>query len=61
VDLAGIYASLGDQDGAMNALDRAFAAKAIWLPLINVDQEFDGLHGTPRFESLLRRVGIPGR
>ena len=61
VDLAGVYVSLGEHARARDALERAYAGKASWLPLINVYQAFDELHGNPRFEDLLRRVGIPPR
>ena len=45
----------------MEALERAYETKAVWLPLINVNPAFDDLQGDPRFEDLLRRVGIPAR
>jgi len=61
VALASTYVSLGEHQRAIDALERAFAAKAVWLPLINVNPSFDDLRGDPRFQDLLRRIGIPPR
>jgi TolB-like protein len=58
-DLAGVYMSLGDRARALDALERAYAGRQIWLPLINVQPAFSDLHGDARFEDLLHRVGIP--
>ena len=57
--IAEVYLSLGERQRALDALDRAFAEKAIWLPLINVNPAFDDVRGDPRFKSLLGRLGFP--
>ena len=57
--LAGVYVSLNERTRALDALERAYAGKQFWLPLINVEPAFSELHGDERFEDLLRRVGIP--
>ena len=59
VTLAAIYVSLGDRRRALDALDRAFAEKALWLPVINANPWLDDLRGEPRFQSLLQRLGFP--
>jgi hypothetical protein len=57
--LAEIYLSLGDRGRALDALDRAYAQKALWLPLINVNPAFDDVRSDLRFKSLLQRLGFP--
>ena len=59
--IAGAYVSLREPARAIDALERAYEAKAVWLPLINVNPAFDDVRRDPRFEDLLRRVGIPPR
>ena len=59
--VATIYAGLRQPDEAMNWLERAFADRSRSLAWLNVVNEFDGMRSDPRFESLLRRVGLPER
>jgi len=49
---------LGDRQNALDALERAFAARMNWFALLNVDERFDELHDDPRFEDLMRRGRI---
>jgi len=39
-------------------LDRAVADRSNWLVWLKLDPRFSGLHGNPRFDALLRRVGL---
>jgi len=57
----GTYIYLGEYDKAIDELERRFAAHNAWLPFLNVDPEFDALHGQPRFERLLRKLGFQQR
>lgn len=52
------YAALGEKDLAVQALEKAFAEREpmAWL---NVDPEWDPIRADPRFQDLVRRVGIP--
>jgi len=52
------YAALGEKDLAVQALEKAFAEREpmAWL---NVDPEWDPIRADPRFQDLLRRVGLP--
>ena len=52
------YAALGDKDRALQALEKAFAEREpmAWL---NVDPEWDPIRADPRFQDLVRRVGLP--
>ena len=53
-----VHAGLGDHASALDWLDRAFADRSNWLVWLKLDPRFAGLHGTPRFDALIRRVGL---
>ena len=54
-----IYAVLGDRDRALYWLEEAYRARVSELVFISHAPDCDGLRGDPRFEDLLRRIGIP--
>jgi TolB-like protein/DNA-binding winged helix-turn-helix (wHTH) protein/Tfp pilus assembly protein PilF len=56
--IAMIYASMGDNDQAMHWLERAFEER--FNPSILLRSGFDPLRSDPRFEELMRRIGLPG-
>ena len=56
--LAGIYSALGDRDRAIAALERGVQTHS-FLPFVFVDPQLDPLRSDPRFQQLLRRVGLP--
>jgi DNA-binding winged helix-turn-helix (wHTH) protein/tetratricopeptide (TPR) repeat protein/TolB-like protein len=58
VDIASIYASLGDTDNAIAWLDRALQQRASTLGFLAQNPAFDGLHGDPRFAAIVDRIGI---
>ena len=53
------YAALGEQDRAFEWLERAFAERAPYLTSMKTDPAFDPLRSDPRFDDLMRRVGLP--
>jgi TolB-like protein/DNA-binding winged helix-turn-helix (wHTH) protein len=57
-DFAWTYAALGDKDLALQVLEKAFAEREpmAWL---NVDPKWDPVRSDPRFQDLVRRVGLP--
>jgi len=57
-EIATIYASLGDTDQAMNWLEKAYEER--FNPGVLLRPGFDPLRSDPRFQDLLRRVGLPG-
>ena len=57
--VAGIYAVLGDKDRAFEWLEKSFAIHADDLINLKIEPAFDGLSTDPRFQDLLRRVGLP--
>ncbi len=54
-----IYAGLGEKDQAFAWLDKAYEQRAFQLPGIKLDSRWDSLRSEPRFQDLLRRMGIP--
>ncbi len=59
VDLATLYVALGEREQAFAALERAYAQHAAGLMFLRVSPSFDPLRSDPRFQELLRRVGLP--
>jgi tetratricopeptide (TPR) repeat protein len=57
--LAKCYGELGDLDLAFAELERAYSARIPQLIQLRVNPSFDALRGDPRFDALVRRVGIP--
>jgi DNA-binding winged helix-turn-helix (wHTH) protein/TolB-like protein/tetratricopeptide (TPR) repeat protein len=58
VRLAEAYAQLGDKDRAMEWLERAYEKHSFWMPFLNVHPHLEPLHADPRFQDLLRRIGL---
>jgi tetratricopeptide (TPR) repeat protein len=56
--IAGIYAQLGDKDHAFDWLEKAYLGHDWLLGFLNVDPLFDPLHSDPRFQEMLRRIGL---
>jgi TolB-like protein/DNA-binding winged helix-turn-helix (wHTH) protein/Flp pilus assembly protein TadD len=58
-ELAVLYAALGEREQAFASLERAYAAHDLQLQYLGVDPPFDSLRSDPRFQDLVRRVGLP--
>jgi serine/threonine protein kinase/TolB-like protein/Tfp pilus assembly protein PilF len=56
---AQIYAGLGDNEQALMWLARACNERAVWMPFLKVDLNFEPLRSDPRFRELLKKVGFP--
>ena len=59
--LAMLAAKIGDLDTAMKHLERAYAERNGDLLFLNVERCYDPLRNDPRFQELVRRVGLPPR
>ena len=57
-EIAAVYVSLGDRDEAMNWLEKGYAER--FNPGVLIRPGFDPLRSDPRFQNLVRRVGLPG-
>jgi eukaryotic-like serine/threonine-protein kinase len=59
-NVAIVHAKLGNKDGAFEWLEKAYEHHdSILLPWIAVDPRFETLHTDPRFQDLVRRMGLP--
>ena len=57
--LAGIYVGLGDEQRAMESLEKSYEEHSHWLIYLHMDPGMDGLRSNLRFQELLQRVGLP--
>src|SRR5262245_1082099 len=55
-----LYGGLGDKDQAFAWLEKAFAERADGLTWLAVEPMLDGIRDDPRFNDLLRRIGLTG-
>ena len=53
-----LFAGLGDKDKAMAWLEKAFEERADGLTWLNVEPMLDEIRSDPRFQSLIRRIGL---
>jgi TolB-like protein/DNA-binding winged helix-turn-helix (wHTH) protein/Flp pilus assembly protein TadD len=58
-ELAGLYAGLGDKEGALAALEKAYAEHDLQMQVIKIDSRLNGLRSDPRFQDLLQRMRFP--
>ena len=57
--IASWYAWLGERDRAFALLEKAYAERDADLVSLKVDPVWDNLRSDPRFQDLVRRVGLP--
>ena len=58
--IATVYAGLGENDRAFEWFERAYQQHEGFLAYVfRVEPRFDSLHSDPRFQDLLRRIGLP--
>ncbi|MBI1747838.1 MAG: protein kinase [Acidobacteria bacterium] len=58
IRMAEIFTQLGEKDQAFEWLERVYEEHAFWLPFLKVHPHLDPLRSDPRFQTLLRRVGL---
>jgi tetratricopeptide (TPR) repeat protein len=56
-----IHAALGENQSAIDDLERAYEEDPASLSFAGVDPAWDSLRSEPRFHNLLRRAGLPSR
>jgi tetratricopeptide (TPR) repeat protein len=56
---AGVYIGLGENERAIEYLDKSYEEHSHWLIYLHIDPSMDCLRQDPRFQDLLRRVGLP--
>jgi len=55
---AGIHVGLGENDRAIEYLEKSYEEHSHWLIYLHIDPSMDGLRDDPGFQDLLRRVGL---
>ena len=58
-DVARFYVRVGENDRALEWLERAFVDHDPNLPYVSREADFDSLRDDPRFQDLLRRMNLP--
>jgi tetratricopeptide (TPR) repeat protein len=56
---AAVYAGLDEKDRAFTWLDKAYEERSNRLAYLKNESTWIGLRGDPRFDDLLRRIGLP--
>jgi len=59
IAIAFVYGALGDTDQTLAWLDSAYQEHEPWLVLLDAYPAFDAVRADPRFQDLVRRIGIP--
>ncbi|MBC7796446.1 MAG: tetratricopeptide repeat protein [Pyrinomonadaceae bacterium] len=57
-NLSILYARLGDKEKTLNLLEKAFVGHTFLLPFANARPDFDFVRDEPRFQNLMRRIGL---
>ena len=57
-ELAVLYAGLGDKEGALASLERAYAAHDPQMIFLKVDPHYDSLRSDPRFQNIMRLLRL---
>ncbi|MCA1576267.1 MAG: protein kinase [Acidobacteria bacterium] len=57
--VARIYVGLGDKDRAFEWLHQAYAERSDYLTRLKADPTLDSLRPDPRFQELLKKIGLP--
>lgn len=56
---AGIHIGLKENDHAIEYLEKSYQEHSHWLIYLHLDPSMDDLRNHPRFQALLRRIGLP--
>jgi hypothetical protein len=54
-----IYADMGNSDMAFQYLEAAYREHSAELVRLQVNPAYDNLHTDPRFQNIVRRIGLP--
>jgi TolB-like protein/Flp pilus assembly protein TadD len=58
-DIAAVYAGLGDNGQALRSLERAYEERSSLLINLAWEPRFQRLRSEPRFQALIRKMGLP--
>jgi serine/threonine-protein kinase len=57
-NIAAVYAGLGEKEQVLDWLEKAYEERDVRLVFLKIDPKWDGLRTEPRFNDLLRRIGL---
>jgi Tfp pilus assembly protein PilF len=57
-ELAVLYAALGDKEAAFTSFNKAYDEHDLQLQFLKVDPSYDRLRDDPRYDELLKKVGL---
>jgi serine/threonine protein kinase/tetratricopeptide (TPR) repeat protein len=58
IDMAGIYLQLGEMDNAWKWMEKAHEERSFHLTWLKIAPSFDIIRSDPRFQALLKKVGL---
>ena len=59
LELSDIYACLKRKEEALHYLEQSYQERAPWLVRIQSDPDYDFLHSDPRYQAILKKMGLP--
>jgi TolB-like protein len=57
--VATVYAGSEDKEATLDWLEKAYEERGAWMIFLNVHPYFDILRAEPRFQNLLKKIGLP--
>ena len=57
-ELAILYIALGDKEKAFELFEKSYAERDVTLTSLKVEPGYDPIRNDPRFQDLLKRVGL---
>jgi len=56
---ANLYTLLNEKNEAFRWLEKAYQERSSKMTDLKIDPDYDNLRGDPRFDNLIKRVGLP--
>jgi serine/threonine-protein kinase len=60
LDRALVHAGLGENELALDWIEKGFVDRPSLMPYLGIDPLWDGLRGNARFQAVLQRLSLPG-
>jgi TolB-like protein/Flp pilus assembly protein TadD len=57
-NIAEVYVGLGENDKALDYLEKAYEERSFFMALLRTDPVFDGLRSNPRFKAIQEKTGL---
>jgi TolB-like protein/tetratricopeptide (TPR) repeat protein len=58
-DISYIYAAMGDNENAFKWLEKAYQNRSVALVMLKIELEFKKIRSDPRFNIMLKKIGLP--